>query len=264
MNTVISIHTNNLNVWIVKNNKIELSTISRVDANNEFNLTKFKLVTGLYGKNTVSIKFEISGFPNAYIVSEYPKKTYLLVKEINDNAPNDLKKSASFKIVNGFIKSGFSIKIIGFPDMFVSSIKMGDNKSMVGISMVENEDMQNATFYIKSQLSTDYIKNNELEINSEKEMGDMDEFGIQDKIKKMRSKNLYTLDKQSNLLENQTNTINDYNFTQKTDISDISREFANQSANLALTKYLEEKNDIDNLKKSKNQMIDNIPSNKKL
>jgi hypothetical protein len=92
----------------------------------------------------------------------------------------------------------------------------------------------------------------------------MDEFGIQDKIKKMRSKNLYTLDKQSNLLENQTNTINDYNFTQKTDISDISREFANQSANLALTKYLEEKNDIDNLKKSKNQMIDNIPSNKKL
>ncbi len=264
MDTIVSIHSDNLKVWNVRDSKIELSSIARIDANNEFNLTRFKLVKGLYGRNTVSIKLEVRGFPNTYVVNEYPKKTYLMVKEIGDNSSTELKKSASFRIVNSMSKSGFSIKIIGFPDMIISSINLGENKSLLGISLAENEDAKSATFMIKSELSVDYIKNNDMEADNQKDMSEMDDFGLQDKIKKMRTKNLYTLDKQSNILENQTNMINNYNFTQKTDISDISRAFANQSANLALSKYLEEKYDIDNLKNSREQMIDNIPSNKKL
>lgn len=259
MNKNISIHSSNLKVWSVKNDKIELISIAKVDVNNQFNLTKFKIVEGLYGKNTVSIKFQ-----DSYVINEYPRKTYLSVKEINDNSSMDLKKSASFRIINSASKYGFSIKIIGFPDMIVSSINIGENQNVLGISLVDDEDATSTTFMIKSELSSEYIKKNDMEASNQKDMNEMDDFGLQDKIKKIKTKNLYTLDKQSNLLENQTSMINNYNFTQKTNISDISREFANQSANLALSKYLEEKYDMDNLKKSKDQLIDNIPSNKKI
>jgi hypothetical protein len=271
MNKIISIQTSDLKVWVVKNNKIELSSIAKVDVNNEFNLTKFKLVKGLSGFNTVSIKFEISGFPDTYVINEYPKKAYLSLKEITGNQ-EDLKKSASFKIVNGLDKQGFSIKIIGFPNMFITGMNIGENKNIIGVSMVENEDMINASFYIKDELSTDYIKNNNLESSKPNEnLDDIADFSVQEKIKKMRTKNLYNLDKQSNLLDNQTNIINNYNFIHKNNIGDISREFANQSANLALSKYLEEKNEIDRIKnlsqsqsQSQSQMVDNTPSNRRI
>jgi hypothetical protein len=265
MNKIISIQTSDLKTWIVKDTKIELSSIAKVDANNEFNLTKFKLVKGLYGKNTVSIKFDLSGFPDTYVVNEYPKKTHLSLKQITDNQQS-LQKSASFKIVNGFSKSGFSIRVIGFPNMFISGMSVGENKNIIGVSMVENEDMINATFYIKGELSTDYIKNNDMESNKPNEnTDDIADFGVQEKVKKMRTKNLYTLDKQSNLIENQNNIINNYNFIHKTNIGDIGRAFANQSADLALSKYLEEKNEIDRIKnQSQSRTVDNTPSNRRM
>jgi hypothetical protein len=264
MNKIISIHTGDLKAWIVKDNKIELSSIAKIDINNDFNLTKFKLVKGLYGVNTVSIKFEISEFPNTYVVNEYPKKTHLSLKEINGNQ-QDLKKSASFKIVNGLNKSGLSIKIIGFPNMFITGMNIGENNNIMGVSLIENEDIMNATFYIKDELSTDYIKNNDLESSTPKKKEEVDDFSLQEKVKKMRTKNLYALDKQSNLLENQNNIINNYNFIHKNNIGDIGRSFANQSADLALTKYLEEKNEIDRIKtQSQSKMVDNMPSNRRI
>ncbi len=264
MNKIISIQTNDLKAWVVKDNKIELSSISRVDINNEFNLTKFKLVKGLYGVNTVSIKFEISGFPDTYIINEYPKKTHLSLKEIKDNQ-QDLKKNASFKIVNGLNKSGLSIKIIGFPNMFITGMSIGENKNIMGVSQIEDEDINNATFYIKEELSKDYIKKNDMESSTDKEKEEGNDFNLQEKVKKMRTKNLYTLDKQSNLLENQNNTINNYSFIHKTNIGNIGREFASQSADLALSKYLEEKNEIDKIKnQSSSKMVDNMPSNRRI
>jgi hypothetical protein len=262
LNKIISIQTSDLKVWTVKNNKIELSSIAKVDGRNEFNLTKFKLVKGLLGFNTVSIKFEISGFPDTYVINEYPKKAYLSIKEIKDNQ-QDLKKNASFRIVNGLNKLGFSIKIIGFPNMFITGMSIGENKNIMGVSMVENEDMTNANFYIKDELSADYIKNNDLESNKPKEnIDDIADFSVQEKIKKMRTKNLYSLDKQSNLLDNQNNIINNYTFIHKNNMGDIGRAFANQSADLALSKYLQEKNEIDRIKnQSQSKMVDNMPSN---
>ena len=65
----------------------------------------------------------------------------------------------------------------------------------------------------------------------------------------MRTKNLHTLDQQASLLDNQTNMMNAYDFIHTNNISNISREFANQSAILALSKYLEEKEDMEKIQK---------------
>ena len=69
---------------------------------------------------------------------------------------------------------------------------------------------------------------------------------------------MLNIDKQTNLLDNQTNMMNAYDFIHKNNMSNISREFANQSAILALSKYFEEK---ENMKKITSQGLpDNTPS----
>ena len=81
----------------------------------------------------------------------------------------------------------------------------------------------------------------------------------------MKTLNLYKIDKQNSLLDNQTNMISAYDFIHNNNISNISREFANQSAHLALSKYLQEKDNIEKIKNSNdNNLVDNSPSINKL
>ena len=79
----------------------------------------------------------------------------------------------------------------------------------------------------------------------------------EEKANKMKHKNLYNLEKQALMLENQMKMINSYDFIHKNNISNIGREFANQSANLALSKYLQEKDDVNLSAKNSSSIVNN-------
>jgi hypothetical protein len=68
------------------------------------------------------------------------------------------------------------------------------------------------------------------------------------------------LDKQSIILENQNNRIKNMENVHFANISKIGREFANQSAKLALSKYMKEKDDIEVLKSTGISSVDSMPS----
>lgn len=245
LNNISSIYGYNDLVWTVKNNKIELITPSLIDVNNYYNLCKFKIVEGLYGKNTISIKYEIDGFPTQYVVNEYPKKNYLFLREVKNNEL-EWKKYASYKMVDGLSKEGFSLKILGFPDIYI--VANGNTPNLLSIVIVELTDDDTktlGTFFVKPELTKEI--NDENSSDYSKKLNDTSNninLSIEEKTKKMKSKNLYTLEKQAAMLENQMNMINSFDFIHKNNISNIGREFANQSANLALSKYLKEQENI--------------------
>jgi len=245
LNSISSIYGYNDLVWTIKNNKIELITSALIDVNNYYNLCKFKIVKGLYGKNTISIKYEIAGFPTQYVVNEYPKKNYLFLREVKGNEL-DWKKYASYKMVDGLSKEGFSLKVIGFPDIYI--VANGNTPNLLNILPVEisdNDTKTLGTFFVKPELTKEI--NDENSSDFSKKLNDTSNninLSIEEKTKKMKAKNLYTLEKQSAMLENQMNMINSFDFIHKNNISNIGREFANQSANLALSKYLEEQENV--------------------
>ena len=246
INNISSIYGYNDLVWTIKNNKIELITSALVDSNNYYNLCKFKIVEGLYGKNTISIKYEIAGFPTQYVVNQYPNKNYLFLREVKDNEP-EWKKYASYKMVDGLSKEGFSLKVIGFPDIYI--IANGNTPNLLNILAIELTDDDTktlGTFFVKPELTKETNADNSSDFS--KKLNDNNDINIilsvEEKTKKMKAKNLYTLEKQSAMLENQMNMINSFDFIHKNNISNIGREFANQSANLALSKYLEEQENV--------------------
>lgn len=245
LNSISSIYGYNDLVWTIKNNKIELITTASIDVNNYYNLCKFKIVEGLYGKNTISFKYEIEGFPTQYIVNEYPKKNYLFLREVKDNELN-WKKYASYKMVDGLSKEGFSLKILGFPDIYIiANGKTPNLLNIVPIELTDDDTKTLGTFFIKPELTKE--TNNENSSDYSKKLNDTSNdinLSVEEKTKKTKAKNLYTLEKQSAMLENQMNMINSFDFIHKNNISNIGREFANQSANLALSKYLEEQENI--------------------
>lgn len=245
LNSISSIYGYNDLVWTIKNNKIELITAASIDTNNYYNLCKFKTVKGLYGKNTISIKYEIEGFPTQYVVNEYPKKNYLFLREVKDNELN-WKKYASYKMVDGLSKEGFSLKVLGFPDIYViANGKTPNLLTIVNVELNDDDTKTLGTFFIKPELTKE--TNNENSSDYSKKLNDTSNeinLSVEEKTKKMKAKNLYTLEKQAAMLENQMNMINSFDFIHKNNISNIGREFANQSANLALSKYLEEQENI--------------------
>jgi hypothetical protein len=266
-NSISSIYGYNNLVWTVKNNKIELLSNVVIDSNNDYNLCKFKIVDGLDGKNgknkdgneTISIKYEVEGFPTRYVVNEYPNKNYLFLREVKDSEL-EWKKRASYKIINGFTKNGFSLKVIGFGDIYI--IASGNKPNILDVLRIESSDEESkkrGTFYIKPELTKE---SNAAIDDSLKKINDDDtdyniSFTPEDKAKKMKTINLYTLEKQTSMLENQMKMINSYDFIHKNNISNIGREFANQSANLALSKYLEEKDNIKLSGQNSNLIVNN-------
>ena len=255
-NDISSIYGYNNLVWTVKNNKIELVNPSVIYNNNDYNLCKFKIVKGLNGNNTISIKYEVKGFPVQYVVNEYPNKNYLFLRDVKDNE-QEWKKRASYKMVDGLASEGFSLKMIGFPDIYIlASAQTPNLLNILPIELSDNDYKNLGTFYIKPELTKELNAKNLN--NNDKSNNDMTvNLTTEEKAKKMKNKNLYTLEKQALMLENQMKMINSYDFIHKNNISNIGREFANQSANLALSKYLQEKDDVNLSAQNSSSIVNN-------
>jgi hypothetical protein len=255
-NNISSIYGYNNLVWTVKNNKIELLALSVIDNNNDYNLCKFKIVDGLNGNNTISIKYEVKGLPVQYVVNEYPNKNYLFLRDVKDNE-KEWKKRASYKMVDGLASEGFSLKMIGFPDIYIlASARKPNLLNILPIELSDDDNKKLGTFYIKPELTKELNAKNLN--NNDKLNNDMSgNLTPEEKAKKMKNKNLYTLEKQALMLENQMKMINSYDFIHKNNISNIGREFANQSANLALSKYLQEKDDVNLSSQNSSSIVNN-------
>ena len=255
-NNISSIYGYNNLVWTVKNNKIELLALSVIDNNNDYNLCKFKIVDGLNGNNTISIKYEVKGLPVQYVVNEYPNKNYLFLRDVKDNE-KEWKKRASYKMVDGLASEGFSLKMIGFPDIYIlASARKPNLLNILPIELSDDDNKKLGTFYIKPELTKELNAKNLN--NNDKLNNDMTgNLTTEEKAKKMKNKNLYTLEKQALMLENQMKMINSYDFIHKNNISNIGREFANQSANLALSKYLQEKDDVNLSAQNSSSIVNN-------
>jgi len=264
INKKISIYGYDNTVWSVVNNRIELVKLAKISVSKTFQSSIFKIVQGFYGNNTVSIMYEVDGFPPYYIVNEYPKKGLLHIKNISSNASSDIKKSASFKIIGGLSKPGISIKILGFTNMYI--VGSGETPNVLNILPIELTDSDNkmkATFNFGTIVSEDLLNSKDLDSTIPKDDSDVAILTPDEKNKKMRGKNLYTLEKQNYLLDNQSNMINAFDFVHKNNLNYIGREFALQSANLALSKYLQEKDDMSRLQENNSSTVNtsmNTPS----
>lgn len=252
------INKNNL-YWCVddKDKSLKLLSTARISKNKLFSKANFKIVSGLFSEGTISIQVSKtlpdseSSEPTYYIVHDYPKQENLFLKEIGENE-SEWKKKASFKMIPGLLKEGFTLKIMGGNDMYFKYI--GENMT---IGYVNDSEKENATFFTITPISEDSTTNYLPEENEVKTI----DLSPQEKFLKMKNKNLLSLEKQQMMLEEQNKKINNFNFMHIGNIGRISREFANQSAELALSQYLREKESIDVLaKKNKNKSIDNTPS----
>jgi hypothetical protein len=175
-----------------------------------------------------------------------------------------MKKKCSFKIIGGFNKPGFSIKILGFTNMYI--VGSGEKPNVLNILPIELTDSDNklkATFNFGPAVNEEILNSKDLDSTMTKDDSDVAILTPDEKIKKMRGKNLYALEKQNYLLDNQTNMINAFDFVHKNNINHIGREFALQSANMALSKYLQEKDDMTRLQQNNSSTVDtsmNTPS----
>jgi hypothetical protein len=160
-------------------------------------------------------------------------------------------------MVDGLANEGFSLKMIGFPDIYIlASARTPNLLNILPIELSDNDYKNLGTFYIKPELTKELNAKNLN--NNDKSNNDMTgNLTTEEKAKKMKNKNLYTLEKQALMLENQMKMINSYDFIHKNNISNIGREFANQSANLALSKYLQEKDDVNLSAQNSSSIVNN-------
>jgi hypothetical protein len=280
----ISIGGNNNLYWMVDNdNKIQSVDISKIDITGKYIKTRFKIVKGLSGTNTVSFKYVEGNHPDRYVVNDYPKKSYLYLREINSNEL-DWKNKASFRISPSLTyssseastntnimtfdnKKKYSLKIIGFPNMYIIANEISKNfLNIISSETIATETYEKTDFMFLPELTKESILQIEqtLTETDESSNGDND-LTPTNKFEKMKTKNLYTLDKQSNMLDNQNGMMNAYDFIHTNNMSNIRREFANQSAILALSKYIEEKENMEEMQKdstgfSPQGLPDNTPS----
>jgi hypothetical protein len=198
-------------------------------------------------------------YANYYVVHDYPRKDYLFLKEIDENNVND-KKKASFKITESLLKKGVSFKIVDFENIYVrieNSSLTSDN--VILSQLINSSDQEAGTFYIKPG------KNDESDLveseNQQKLKDDIQSLSDEEKFKLMKKNNSNKLEIQKLNLEKQNRQIDDMNYYHLNNINFVGREFANQSARLALGKYIKEKDTIDLLKQNKPITPgENIPS----
>ncbi len=278
----ISIGGNNNLYWMVDNdNKIQTVDISKIDIAGKYTKTRFRIVKGLGGTNTVSFKYVDGINPDRYVVNDYPKKSYLYLREINSNEL-DWKNKASFRIAPSLTytslentisttaadnKKKYSLKIIGFPNMYIIANEISKNfLNIMSSDNIDTEKYEKTDFMFLPELTKDSILQIEDTLTQSNESGNEgDDLTSSNKFEKMKTKNLYTLDKQSNILDNQNGMMNAYDFIHTNNMSNIRREFANQSAILSLSKYLEEKENMEKMQKdtkkfSSQGLPDNTPS----
>jgi hypothetical protein len=248
-------------IYGIEKNKIQFDKM--------YDNCRFKIIDGLYTSTanaTVSIQVEKAG--NQYcLIHNFPRNKNIVLKDIKEITTDVLKKNASFRLVGGLSNEGFSIKILDIPNTFLRFENQNNNTRLIATT-VENKnniEINNlATFYMKPEIEKVDItpESIEKEIKNNDEITDEGDQGVtslnkEEKIKRMKNKNLSVLERQSLLLEQQNKKINGMELVHIGNIGKISREFANQSAQLALGKYLKEKNDIDILQKNN---PDNTPS----
>jgi hypothetical protein len=247
----------------VDKNKIQFNKIS--------DNSRFKIVSGLYSSSTnptISFKLESgTSSSNLYISHNFPRSKNIILKEIKSGDSEVVKKSATFRLVGGLSNEGFSIKLLDIPNTFLRFETQKNNTRVIATTIenknnIETNDL--ATFYMMKEIEKVDITPESIEEETKHTIDDEveDEMPVssitkEEKIKRMKNKNMSVLEKQTMLLEEQNKKINNMELVHLGNIGKISREFANQSAQLALGKYLKEKNDIDILQKNN---PDNTPS----
>lgn len=231
---------------------------SNIQINQLYYNCKFRIVPGLYGNRTVSFEIINDDSKSMYITHNYPKRHGLIAKKPKSEDDN---KNASFKLVRGLDNgNGLSIKILGFPDVYLKYENVNTNKKLVTLETSPIEKSvayyKLATFQFRDPLSektlNDYVEQEEI----------VEPATPQEKIKKLKMKNINVLEEQNVMLEKQRKMMDDFQFSHSQNLNEVGRGFANQMAYLALGKHLEEKNQMDMIEKKlkDNQPGSDIPS----
>ncbi len=288
-------NTNDMYLCIDSNNNLVSLNKFKIQLDNLYDNTKFKIVSGLYGRGNISITFTTKNGDILYLTHNFPSSKQLSFQKRSSDDSIDVKKRSSFRLVSGLSKNGFSIKLFGITDTYIKL--MGKNtksdsvivdriilnySSYNGIPTSNPKDVAINQDTIKKELASfkfapeliitetspsstsqpgKYIPNYDLldEENAE-EIKKISKVSKEEKVRLLKNKNINYLDKQSMILENQNNRIKDMENLHFANISKIGREFANQSARLALSKYIKEKDDIEVLKKTGVSPVDSMPS----
>jgi hypothetical protein len=244
---------------------------NKIQFNKMYENCRFKIINGLYSSlnnQTISIKLETTGSEgNLCLTHNFPRSKNLLFKYIKSSDTDAIKKSATFRLVSGLSNEGFSFKLIDIPNTFLRFENQKNNTRVI-VATIDNKNNIDtndlATFYMNEEIEKVEITPETMEKEAtysndleETENDPVVSLTKEDKIKRMKNKNMSVLERQSLLLEEQNKKINSMELVHIGNIGKISREFANQSAQLALGKYLKEKNDMEILQKNN---PDNTPS----
>ncbi len=269
-------------MYLYMNLENNLASINKfkVQIDNLYNNTKFTFVNGLYGKGNVSIKCNDLKGNSLYLIHNFPSRKQLSFQKISSDDSVDIKKRASFRLVSGLSGNGFSIKLFGITDTYIKVIGSNrKNDTVIADRIILNNDNTDivkkelASFRFTSEIirtnptpsgtekPDKYIPNYDvLNEENDEETAKISKVTKEEKIKLLKNKNINYLDKQSMILENQNNRIKNMENVHFVNINKIGREFANQSAKLALSKYMKEKDDIELLKSTGVSSVDSMPS----
>lgn len=286
---------NDMYLCVDANNNLVSLNKFKVQIDNLYVNTKFKFVSGLHGKGNVSIQFIDKKGDILYLTHNFPSTKQLSFIKISSDDGMDVKKRASFRLVSGLSGKGFSIKLFGITDTYIKLMGKNSKSDSVivervilnystynNISIKDKNDIKIKEDTIKKELASfkfgpeiiiinpspsstpqsgKYIPNYDLlNETDDYETKKISKISKEDKIKILKNKNNNYLDKQSIILENQNNRIKNMENVHFANISKIGREFANQSAKLALSKYMKEKDDIERLKSTGVSSVDSMPS----
>ena len=270
---------NDMYLCVDDNNNLVSLNKFKIQIDNLYDNTKFKFVSGLYGRGNVSIQFTDKKGDILYLTHNFPTTQEVSFIKIAADDSIDVKKRASFRLVYGLSGQGFSIKLFGITDTYIKVMGKNNKNDSVMIDRIILNDNQDtikkelSSFKFSSEIikiqqspspspqSGKYIPNYDLlNETDDDEAKNIAKVTKEDKIRLLKNKNNNHLDKQSIILENQNNRIKNMENVHFANISKIGREFANQSAKLALSKYMKEKDDIEVLKSTGISSVDSMPS----
>lgn len=269
-------NTNDMYLCINSDNNLVSMNKFKIQIDNLYDNTKFIFESGLYGKGNVSIKFTTSTGDVLYLIHNFPSTKQLSFQKISSTDSIDIKKRASFRLVSGLSNQGFSIKLFGLTDTYIKVMgKDTKTDSVIVDRIILNNDSQDqvkkeqTSFKFSSEIiksiptptNGKYIPDYDvLNEENDEETKKISKVSKGEKVRLLKNKNNNYLDKQSIVLENQNNRIKNMENVHFANISNIGREFANQSARLALSKYMKEKDDIEVLKSTGVSTVDSMPS----
>ena len=210
-------------------------------------------------KLTDSTQFKISQRPNKniaiqhvktskFIVHNFPSNNYLTLDNYNESN----EQNSTFRMTS-FNNNGFALKLSGFSDMYIfyNKNQNTDNNNESNIMVVKIKDKDNLKAGIfKFGLDLEIIDTKSIgeveptESPLQVKSSDDNTLTQQDRLVIFKNKNSSILEKQNAVLEDQTDKIKGLEMLHFSNIGDISREFAHQSARLAFSKYLTETQQI--------------------